>query len=97
MKTQKWTKEPWDSFGLDKDFSNGETLINLIDYERARACVNALSGLNPEGVKKAIEALKDLVAVVGLTAFKYEGQRAVLQEAFSQAEQAISILEGGAK
>lgn len=38
---------------------------------------------------KLYERLDQLVAVVGLTAFKYEGQRAVLQEAV---DEALSVL-----
>lgn len=35
------------------------------------------------------EALDTLVAIVGLTAFKYEGQRAVLQEAMDKANEVL--------
>ena len=35
------------------------------------------------------EALATLVAIVGLTAFKYEGQRAVLQEAVDKAREVL--------
>ena len=41
-----------------------------------------------------LEALKCLAAVVGLTAFKHEGQRAVLQEAVDMALAAIAKAEG---
>ena len=44
-----------------------------------------------------LDALRGLVAVVGLTAFKHEGQRAVLQEAVDNATAAIAkATEGGA-
>lgn len=39
------------------------------------------------------EALDTLVAVVGLTAFKYEGQRKPLQEAIDNARAALSLPE----
>lgn len=42
-----------------------------------------------------LQALKALSSVVGLTAFKYEGQRAVLQEAYDIARDAIAKAEGG--
>ena len=35
------------------------------------------------------EALDTLVAIVGLTAFKYEEQRAVLQEAMDKADEVL--------
>ena len=35
------------------------------------------------------EALETLVAIVGLTAFKYEEQRAVLQEAIDKANEVL--------
>lgn len=41
-----------------------------------------------------LEALKCLVAVVGLTAFTHKGQRAVLQEAVDMALAAIAKAEG---
>jgi hypothetical protein len=41
-----------------------------------------------------LEALKCLVAVVGLTAFKHENQRQVLQEAVDMALAAIAKAEG---
>lgn len=41
-----------------------------------------------------LEALKCLVAVVGLTAFTHQGQRAALQEAVDMAFAAIAKAEG---
>lgn len=41
-----------------------------------------------------LDSLRGLVAVVGLTAFKYEGQRSVLQEAVDLAQRAIAKAEG---
>jgi hypothetical protein len=44
-----------------------------------------------------LEALHTLVLVVGLTAFKYEGQRAVLQESVNLARAAITKATGEVK
>lgn len=42
-----------------------------------------------------LEALDTLTTVVGLTAFKYEAQRAVLQEACDKGRAAINKAKGG--
>jgi hypothetical protein len=41
-------------------------------------------------IKRLREALECLVLVVGLTAFKYEGQRSALQEAVNYAQTALA-------
>ena len=52
------------------------------------------TAINDAAAVEMLEALKCLVAVVGLTAFKHEGQRAVLQEAVDMALAAIAKAEG---
>jgi hypothetical protein len=52
-----WTPEPWDPY---PDTSVRFVELRLEDYRRAVACVNALSGLNPEGVAEAVAALEKI-------------------------------------
>lgn len=54
------TKEPWRELDFYQDVPGevvGTHCLNCADYDRARACVNALAGMNPEGVAEAMEAL----------------------------------------
>lgn len=73
-------------------------LVAVIDWDstqqvredRAALIVRAVN--SHEAMKEALNAL---IAVVGLTAFKYEGQRAVLQEAVDQARAALALAKEG--
>lgn len=64
--------------------------------EKRMEQLSSLLAIHAKKVKHfdgVLDSLRGLVAVVGLTAFKYEGQRAVLQEAVDLAQRAIAKAE----
>ena len=61
MKKSNHTPEPWgpDLGPIDKDYYiEPMTLLTTRDYKRARACVNACAGINPEAVPDLLAAAK---------------------------------------
>ena len=61
MNKQTHTPEPWgpDLGPIDKDYYiEPMTLITTRDYRRARACVNACAGINPEAIPGLLAAAK---------------------------------------
>jgi len=84
MTSQKWSKVPWPKYR-----EGHEVLLPMIDYERARLCTNSLSGLNPDGLKPFIDAVKAHLS--GKPTSTTEAM-----ETFNKVEQALSNLEGGA-
>jgi hypothetical protein len=64
----KHTPEPWKLLEDMPTWPQASTLaeprhavMNLDDYRRAVACVNALAGLNPEAVPDVVAALRDML------------------------------------
>ena len=61
----KWTPEPWPTFEDATKITVGNTPIVALTepmYERARACVNAMAGINdPEVVEGLVDALEVVV------------------------------------
>ena len=55
-------------------------------------CIKELNSLNQDNVKLC-EALECVIAVIGLTAFKYESQRSVLQESIDMANTVLKDLK----
>jgi hypothetical protein len=97
--SEKWTKGPWD-MGDENDaccqVNIGETRCTLdrqcpytgkYVISRNEMLANAHLIAAAPGTYDALDAL---VAVVGLTAFKHESQRAVLQEAI---DSAVAVLK----
>ena len=57
------TPEPWgpDEGPLMVGRIEPMTLLTTRDYKRARICVNAFAGLNPEGLTNILNALKSFM------------------------------------
>ena len=104
----KSTPGPWHAVG-QKDVDTGLGYTgNMISIttNREEPHEGAVAGIwNPSGRSEAdahlmaaapelLEALDTLCAVVGLTAFKHAGQRAVLQEAVDNARAVIAKAKG---
>lgn len=60
------TKEPWTEIPM-----SGTCCMNLADYNRIIACVNALAGMNPEALPKVVEALTDCIQSMDYTMRKH--------------------------
>lgn len=76
---------------LSPEFSADDERVHVdtwLDVSDANA---ALIAAAPE----LLDCLHELTEVVGLTAFKYEAQRAVLQKSFDRARAAIAKAEAG--
>lgn len=91
MTRSGFTLAPWN---IERKESSGfiESIGPCMAYGCARSVWLEVSEEDARLIPSApnlYEKLDQLVAVVGLTAFKYEGQRAVLQEAV---DEALSVL-----
>ena len=51
------TPEPWND-KTPKEIGGSLVVISLSDWEKAKSCVNACAGINPEAVQMFYEALK---------------------------------------
>jgi hypothetical protein len=58
MSSDHWPADPGDRFSIRQ--GTRPVCMSLEDYDRARACVNALADLNPDGVEDALAALRKL-------------------------------------
>ena len=98
MSAKRWAKGPW-------HFNGSMSIRDAYNRPIAtvRSCDPKIDGSHNENRDTAIliasapdlyEALDTLVAIVGLTAFKHESQRAVLQEAVNVAVGAIKKARG---
>ena len=96
--SEKWAKGPW-------QFNGSMSIRDAYNRPIAtvRSCDPKMDGSHNENRDTAIlitaapdlyEALDTLVAIVGLTAFKHESQRAVLQEAVNVAMDALKKSRG---
>lgn len=77
MKKSNHTPEPWgpDLGPIDKDYYiEPMTLLTTRDYKRARACVNACAGINPEAVPDLLAAAKHALPYLerGVKFFKFQ-------------------------
>jgi hypothetical protein len=88
------TPEPWETTSDGTDWglcgeNGGENIAELMTEENAArivACVNACAGLNPEGIKVALESLEWLA----------NGNADGLHSAREQARHALRALKDGA-
>ena len=100
--SEKWTKGPW-HVEIGEDENDGDiyvchpetecdatTIVNFEEPTDEDAANAHLIAAAPD----LYEALDTLVAIVGLTAFKHESQRAVLQEAVNVAMDALKKSRG---
>ena len=101
MKKSNHTPEPWgpDLGPIDKDYYiEPMTLLTTRDYKRARACVNACAGINPEAVPDllaAAKAVKDAIEKTGeFGAFNPPGYSNEDAEVYDYLIAAIAKAEG---
>ncbi len=69
MSTPKHSKEPWtddteaagEAAKMCEDVSYEDThVLSEVDWQHAKACVNALAGVNPEAVPELVKFAKDV-------------------------------------
>ena len=72
----KWTPEPWEAVkarGLSEDaecviLGKDRTVADVdyrVDGDRITSCINALAGLNPEGVRELVKQTEILLDICG--------------------------------
>lgn len=101
--TSEHTPEPWpepsyqnDTGPNDDYFDQWHEIAGIADFnkeadaKRARACVNALAGLNPDAVKDVVEALEILL----LTQETCKPGASLLIAAETKARVALAKLKG---
>ena len=79
---EKHTPEPWGPKGWPPVISHIEsaTILSTLDYERARACVNACAGIeNPEKIKDLVEAAEKAITIMYFGCRGINGLRAALR------------------
>ena len=91
-----WTREPWPDGRLathppDQKWwftSDGGAWLSRVDYDRARACVNALAGRVPEKLAALEDAIEELLAHDSATDWPWS------QNAWDELAKALAAFRG---
>jgi len=98
------TPEPWLRFDAACQQIKGDRCVRLhaADYERARACVNALAGMDPAAVGDVVECMRYFLSPEAvIRSFGFGTTRQMLDQAricrehVTRARAALDALKGG--
>lgn len=98
-----WTKEPWPDWWPNMVIGEDKAALSHAEYQRARACVNALAGIDdPEGFMRDVRTvLRDLLPYLATedemlsAASLNEGRASPFDIVGARARALLAKLEGG--